>query len=117
MKTAASQSAAPDKPVNAALASAMTRRKTLLANALLALTLVAGCPVAQADPGLQIFLDQTLTTARDDYRLPAVAALVQIDGKIVAESAVGLRSLGCPEAVTTADRWHIGSDTKASQPR
>lgn len=91
----------------------MTRRKTLLAYALVAVTLVAGCTVARADPGLQTFLDQTLTTARDDYRLPAVVALIQIDGRIVAESAVGVRSLGCPEGVTTADRWHIGSDTKA----
>ena len=62
---------------------------------------------------LQPFLRQTLAAAREKDHLPAVAALVQIDGKLVAEGALGVRALGHPETVTIDDRWHIGSDTKA----
>jgi D-alanyl-D-alanine carboxypeptidase len=69
--------------------------------------------LAQADAGLQAFLEQTLAAARDKDSLPAVAALIQIDGRIEAEVAIGVRALGHPEVVTIGDRWHIGSDTKA----
>jgi CubicO group peptidase (beta-lactamase class C family) len=79
--------------------------------AVLAFILAAG--PAYADAALQTFLEQTLAAARDKDHLPAVAALVQINGKIEAEAAFGLRALGRPDAVTTDDRWHIGSDTKA----
>jgi CubicO group peptidase (beta-lactamase class C family) len=73
----------------------------------------AASAIARADPGIQAFLEQTLATAREKNHLPAVAGLVQIDGKIAAEAALGVRALGHPEAVTVNDRWHIGSDTKA----
>ncbi len=68
---------------------------------------------AWAEEGLQPFLDQTLAAVREKDHLPAVAALVQIDGKLAAEAALGVRALGHSEPVTTSDRWHIGSDTKA----
>ena len=69
--------------------------------------------VARADAALQLFLEQTLAAARDKDQLPGVAALVQINGRIEAEAALGLRALGHADPVTTRDRWHIGSDTKA----
>ena len=69
--------------------------------------------VIAAEGDLQSFLVQTLTAAREKDHLPAVAALIQIDGKIAAEAALGVRALGHSEMVTTNDRWHIGSDTKA----
>ena len=68
---------------------------------------------AWAEEGLQPFLEQTLAAVREKDHLPAVAALVQIDGKLAAEAALGVRALGHSEPVTTSDRWHIGSDTKA----
>ena len=68
---------------------------------------------AHADEALQALLTQTLAKARQEHHLPAAAAVVQIAGKIEAESAQGLRANGRPEPVTTSDRWHIGSDTKA----
>ena len=80
---------------------------------LIALTLVATPAFAQDDVPLQTFLEQTLTAARDKDKLPAVAALIQIDGKIAAEAAIGVRAIGHPKSVTTRDRWHLGSDTKA----
>src|SRR5262245_24675979 len=67
---------------------------------------------ARADD-LQPFLDATVKAALDKHHPPAIAALVQIDGKVVAETAQGLRAVGHPEKVTTTDLWHIGSDTKA----
>jgi D-alanyl-D-alanine carboxypeptidase len=68
---------------------------------------------AQGNSGLQAFLQQTLQDARENNHLPGVAALVQIDGKAAAEAAVGVRAMGHREAVSTRDRWHIGSDSKA----
>ncbi len=85
----------------------------MLPRYLLAIVLLAAPVLSQADPELQAFLEQTLAAARDKDGLPAVAALIQIDGKIEAEAALGVRALGQPELVTINDRWHIGSDTKA----
>ncbi len=78
-----------------------------------ALILLASPAYAQDNVPLQTFLEQTLTAARDKDNLPAVAALIQIDGKIAAEAAIGVRAIGHRKSVTTRDRWHIGSDTKA----
>jgi CubicO group peptidase (beta-lactamase class C family) len=69
--------------------------------------------VAPADASLQAFLEQGVASMRERAQAPAVAALVQKDGEVVAEVAVGLRAEGHPEMVTTHDRWHIGSCTKA----
>ncbi|MCJ7453169.1 MAG: beta-lactamase family protein [Steroidobacteraceae bacterium] len=80
---------------------------------LLVLCCIALPAIAQADAGLQLVLEETLAAARERDQLPAVAALVQIDGRIEAEAALGVRALGHPEKVTLDDRWHIGSDTKA----
>ncbi|MBI1212774.1 MAG: serine hydrolase [Alphaproteobacteria bacterium] len=62
---------------------------------------------------LQSFVDTALKDARDKHHLPAIAALLQIDGKVAADVAIGLRAEGHPQAVTTDDLWHLGSDTKA----
>ena len=51
---------------------------------------------ARADGDLQSFLEKTLAAARDKDHLPAVAAVIQIDGKIAAEAALGVRALGHP---------------------
>ena len=68
---------------------------------------------AAPEEGWQAFLERTVIATRTKNALPAVAALVQIDGRIVAETAQGVRANGYPEAATLDDRWHIGSDTKA----
>jgi len=83
-------------------------RKALFAALLLATILPAG-----ADEGLQAFLRQTLASARAKHPVPAIAALIMKDGRVVAEAAVGVRALGRPEPVSMDDRWHLGSDTKA----
>jgi CubicO group peptidase (beta-lactamase class C family) len=79
----------------------------------LSLVLLVSGACAQADVALQDFLSTTLAAARDKAHLPAVAALIQIDGKIEADAALGVRELGHPEPAGLDDRWHLGSDTKA----
>ncbi|BBM02929.1 serine hydrolase [Microbulbifer sp. GL-2] len=68
---------------------------------------------AHADDTLQTFLEQTLSTARDKNSLPAIAALIQINGKTAAVAVDGVRAQGRQELATIGDRWHIGSNTKA----
>lgn len=67
---------------------------------------------ASADAGV-LTLEAELTQIRDKYKLPAVAAHVQRDGKLVERAAVGVRKLGDAKPVTTDDKWHLGSNTKA----
>jgi D-alanyl-D-alanine carboxypeptidase len=80
---------------------------------LFVLCCMAAPALARADAGMQVFLEETLAAVREKDQLPAVAALVQVGGRIEAEAALGVRALGHPEKVTLDDRWHIGSDTKA----
>jgi len=47
------------------------------------------------------------------HGLPALAAAVVRSGAVVAVGAVGARRAGTQTPVTTKDRFHIGSDTKA----
>lgn len=47
------------------------------------------------------------------YGLPALAAAVVQDGRIIARGAVGTRRIGTDNPVAIDDRFHIGSDTKA----
>ncbi len=58
-------------------------------------------------------LDGILTPYLARYDLPALAAAVVQDGKIIASGAVGTRRAGAAIPVTIKDRFHIGSDTKA----
>jgi CubicO group peptidase (beta-lactamase class C family) len=61
----------------------------------------------------QTSLDATLKSYSAKYELPALAAAVVKDGKLIAVGAVGTRRLGTDIPVTLDDRFHIGSDTKA----
>jgi CubicO group peptidase (beta-lactamase class C family) len=74
------------------------------------LAAVCASRVALAAPAS---LDDVLRPYLDRYGLPALAAAVVRDGKVVAAGAVGTRRLGTARPVTIDDRFHIGSDTKA----
>lgn len=63
--------------------------------------------------GAQSTLDAELTPFLVRYELPALAAAVVKDGKVVAVGAVGTRKAGAKIPVTVNDRFHLGSDTKA----
>jgi CubicO group peptidase (beta-lactamase class C family) len=88
------------------------KAKLILALLLFAI-LLPGLARPQTDAELQSFLQRTLQQTLEAKHLPAIAALIQINGKIAAEAAVGVRAVGHNEPVTIHDRWHIGSDSKA----
>jgi CubicO group peptidase (beta-lactamase class C family) len=58
-------------------------------------------------------LDKELASYLERYKLPAVAAAVVKDGRIVAAGVAGTRRIGTVTPVALQDRFHIGSDTKA----
>ena len=87
-------------------------RLSLIASAVVAAFSTALPWVVAADTPEQV-VRNALVTVRDAHHLPGVAALVQVDGHVIAEVALGVRAQGQNVAVTPSDRWHIGSDTKA----
>ena len=88
----------------------MTRRLSTWMAPVFALCLAAltGINPTHADD-----LAADLEAFRVQYELPAIAAAVVKDGKPVAIGATGVRALGTDVKVTTEDRFHLGSDTKA----
>jgi D-alanyl-D-alanine carboxypeptidase len=58
-------------------------------------------------------LTATLEPVRARAGLPALAAAVWRGQALIALGATGVRKRGDQTPVTTADRWHLGSDTKA----
>lgn len=83
---------------------------------MLFMLLAIGSPLtmgAHAASRAGVSIDAMLQPYLARYGLPALAAAVVKNGKIVASGAVGLRRAGGNERVTIDDRFHIGSDTKA----
>ena len=70
---------------------------------------VAPWPTSLASKTLPDALREIATSAH----IPGMAALAMKDGKVVAQGAYGVRKLGDPTPISSDDRWHLGSDTKA----
>ena len=72
-------------------------------------------PVVPDDPGRagDGTLAETLEFVRAAYDLPALAAMMVHQGRVIEMAAVGMRADGSPEPVTENDLWHVGSITKA----
>lgn len=68
---------------------------------------------AVADTGAVEALEDMLEPIRAANKLPALAAAVFDSNGLLAIGAVGVRKSGDATAVTRADKWHLGSDTKA----
>ena len=79
----------------------------------LAIASVAALLLAALPARAQESLDATLAAWRTRADLPALAAAVVREGRIVASGAVGTRREGFEIPVSVSDRFHIGSDTKA----
>jgi CubicO group peptidase (beta-lactamase class C family) len=71
------------------------------------------CLFAPAAQAQEQSLNTTLEAVRKEFGLPALAAAVAKNGRIVASGVVGTRMLGRDIKVARDDRFHIGSDTKA----
>src|ERR1041385_4158475 len=54
-----------------------------------------------------------LTPIIQKHDVPGMAAAVVQNGQVVALGAAGVRTRGKPDKITAADRFHLGSDTKA----
>lgn len=74
------------------------------------------CAIALASPAgaadALTSLDPALGPYLGRYDLPALAAAVVRDGRVVAVGAVGTRKAGANIPVTLNDRFHLGSDAK-----
>jgi len=75
----------------------------------IAAVLRSTCAAQEASTNLNAILEPI----RDEFKLPALAAVVVKDGNITARGAVGLRKAGSDVAVTIGDKFHIGSCTKS----
>ena len=61
----------------------------------------------------QIDLKEVLAPVGSSNPLPALAAIVFDDQKVIASGAIGVRKFGDPTLVTIEDSFHLGSCTKA----
>ena len=71
--------------------------------------------LAWAAPAIagEIDVASALEAIRSKHKLPAIAAAVADDERIIASAAIGVRRLGESTSVELQDRFHIGSCTKA----
>jgi len=72
-------------------------------------------PAAEAarDGGEVADVGEVLRGIVEQRKVPALAAAVVREGRIVARGVVGVRAAGSEEKVTLGDLWHLGSCTKA----
>lgn len=87
---------------------------------LLPLVLAAGSVTAQSadqpttsQAGAGVALESILREAREQYELPAIAAVVVKADSVLGTVAIGVRRLGRTDQVMLTDRFHIGSNGKA----
>jgi CubicO group peptidase (beta-lactamase class C family) len=83
--------------------------KSLLASALALFVPVVVC--GQAPPVKDV--SALLAPIIEKHDIPGIAAAVVQSGETVAVGVAGVRTRGKSEKIATADRFHIGSDTKA----
>lgn len=55
----------------------------------------------------------SLRKISEQHHMPAIAAAIMDEGKLVAVGVAGRRSADRAEAVTVEDKWHLGSCTKS----
>jgi CubicO group peptidase (beta-lactamase class C family) len=84
-----------------------------LALAAILATPLSSAPAQQPAPPTSEQLRELLTPARQKHDVPALGAAVVTSKGPVAVAVVGVRKRGAKAEATTADRFHIGSDTKA----
>jgi CubicO group peptidase (beta-lactamase class C family) len=85
--------------------------KSNLAIAFALLSLTATTSQAASPPPKD--LSSLLAPVNQKHNLPGMAAAVVHNGETVALGVAGVRTRGKPDKIAAADRFHIGSDTKA----
>ncbi|MBI5394879.1 MAG: beta-lactamase family protein [Verrucomicrobia bacterium] len=76
---------------------------------MVAVTISSTCQAQVESASLNVILEPI----RGEFQLPALAAVVVKDSRIVARGAVGLRKADSDATVTPDDKFHIGSCTKS----
>ncbi len=71
-----------------------------------------GTEILYARSGRSKNLYPVLEPIRKKYNLPAIAAVVILNGRTAASGATGLRKVGSDVKVTCDDKFHLGSCTK-----
>ena len=74
---------------------------------------VGSAPIVESSIATINDLQTSIEAIRKHHNLPALAAMILVDGEIIENIATGLRAWGTSEMVTINDRWHLGSVTKA----
>ncbi len=80
---------------------------------LVILSLVLAAPGFSAGGSQVVDLAPDLTSVREKYDFPALAAAVIVDGKLHAMGVVGVRKYGTDVKAEPNDPFHLGSCTKA----
>jgi hypothetical protein len=62
-------------------------------------------------------LARLITDLRKEKDLVGLAAMVVVDGKVVASVADGERKKGSGVSLEIGDRWHLGGSPSQSRPR
>jgi CubicO group peptidase (beta-lactamase class C family) len=76
-------------------------------------TAMVSAPAATVPPADTADLADVLEPIRAEFDLPALAAAVVHNGRVIALGAVGERKYGSGVKVTVDDKFHLGSCTKA----
>jgi CubicO group peptidase (beta-lactamase class C family) len=97
--------------------SEIVMARAFVLSPLVAVVALLPCLSSEPGPGQKAATPTDLAAAlepiRKQHDLPALAALVILDGKVVALGATGVRKQGRDVAVTAQDQFHLGSCTKA----
>ncbi len=70
-----------------------------------------GAPRSDGPAGAS--LTDLVTDLRQEHKLVGLAAMVMVDGKVVASAAHGERKKGSGVSLELGDRWHLGSISKS----
>ncbi len=90
----------------------MKMHSSILERGLMVLGLIVAAPVLTVGAAI-VDLSSDLVAVREEYKLPAAAAAVIIDGRLRALGVTGVRKDGNDVAVEPNDPFHLGSCTKA----
>ena len=91
----------------------MTVSRSMAVSLLIAGWLCSSSPAVARDADGDRRVAEALETIRQKHGMPAMGGAILTGKGLVASGVVGVRKAGTDIAATTADLWHLGSDTKA----
>ena len=98
-------------PAQVRRASVALRAAAKAPTLLLAASIACGCATLRS-PSADRSPEEVIAGYVERRGLPSVVAAVMREGRVVYETAQGVRKLGDPTPVSVRDAYHIGSDTR-----